>query len=77
LFVRLDSENASCYINKIPNIVREQTEFLKLSEEQIKVVKQTPRSVNSTSMEVSQNKRLLSEALQKIAAHINECGKVT
>jgi hypothetical protein len=46
-------------------------DFLKLSKEQITVVKSTLRSVNSTLLLVSEKERCLSKGLEEMAKHIN------
>ena len=45
---------------------------MKLSKEQITVVKSTLRSLNSTLPAVSENERILSKGLEEMAKHINE-----
>jgi len=45
---------------------------LKLSKEQITVVKCTLRSVNSTLLTVSQNEKFLSKGMEEMAKHISE-----
>jgi len=47
-------------------------EFLKLSKEQITVVKSTLRSLNSTLLAVSDNEKILSKGLEEMAKHINK-----
>ena len=47
-------------------------EFIKLSKEQITVVKSTLRSLNSTLLAVSENERILSKGLEDMAKHINK-----
>lgn len=49
-----------------------QTDFLKLSKEQITDVKSTLRSLNSTLLAVSENERILSKGLEEMARHVNE-----
>jgi hypothetical protein len=51
---------------------RDQLDFLKLSKEQITIVKTTLRSVNSTLLTVSENEKFLSKGLEEIAKYINE-----
>jgi hypothetical protein len=48
LFGTVDDEDAIYYADKISLLEREQLDFLKLSKEQISVVRTTLRSVNST-----------------------------
>jgi len=72
LFGTMDNEAASYYAEKISNLEREQIEFLKLSKEQITVVKSTLRSLNSTLLAVSENERILSKGLEEMARHVNE-----
>ena len=47
-------------------------DFLKLSKEQITVVKTTLRSINSALLRVSENEKSLSKGLEEMAKHINE-----
>ena len=68
----MDSEDASYYAEKISNLEREQTDFLKLSKEKITVVKSTLRSLNFTLLAVSENERILSKGLEEMARHVNE-----
>jgi hypothetical protein len=56
----MDSEDASYYTDKISNLGKEQADFLKLSKEQITVVKSTLLSVNSISTEVTHDEKTLS-----------------
>jgi len=71
-FGTMDNEDASYYAEKISNLEKEQIDFLKLSKEQITVVKSTLRSLNSTLLAVSENERILSEGLEEMARHVNE-----
>jgi hypothetical protein len=73
LFGTMDSEDASYYAEKILSLEKEQLDFLKLSKEQITVVKSTLRSLNSTLIAVSENERILTKGLEEMAKHINEC----
>jgi methyl-accepting chemotaxis protein len=50
----------------------EQLDFLKLSKEQITVVKSTLRSINSTFLTVSENEQCLSKGIEDMANHIND-----
>jgi hypothetical protein len=52
LFGTMDSEDASYYAAKISSLEKEQIDFLRLSKEQITVVKSTLRSMNSTLLVV-------------------------
>ena len=72
LFGTMDDEDASYYAEKISSLEKEQIEFLKLSKEQITVVKSTLRSLNSTLLAVSENERILSKGLEEMARHVNE-----
>jgi hypothetical protein len=47
-------------------------ECLRLSKEQITVVKSTLRSLNSTLLALSDNERFLSKGLEDMAKHINK-----
>jgi len=72
LFGTMDNEDASYYAEKISNLEKEQIDFLKLSKEQITVVKSTLQSLNSTLLAVSENERILSKGLEEMARHVNE-----
>ena len=72
LFGTLDNENANYYTNKISHLENEQLDFLKLSKEQITVVKTTLRSVNSTLLTVSENEKSLDKVLEEMVKHVNE-----
>jgi len=72
LFCSMDNEDASYYAEKISNLEKEQLDFLRLSKEQINVVKSTLRSLNSTLLAVSENERILSKGLEDMARHVNE-----
>jgi vacuolar-type H+-ATPase subunit I/STV1 len=72
LFGTMDSKDASYYAEKISSLEKEQIDFLKLSKEQIIVVKSTLRSLNSTLIAVSENEKVLSKGLEEMAKHINE-----
>ena len=71
LFGTLDAEDASYYTDKISQLENEQLDFLKLSKEQMTVVKSTLRSINSTLLTVSENEKRLSVGLEEMAKHIN------
>jgi len=72
LFGTLDNEDANYYSDKISSLEKEQMDFLRLSKEQITVVKSTLRSLNSTLLAVSDNEKILSKGLEDMAKHINE-----
>jgi vacuolar-type H+-ATPase subunit I/STV1 len=72
LFGTMDSEDTSHYAEKISSLEREQIDFLKLSKEQITVVKSILRSLNSTLLAVSENEGILSKGINEMAKHINE-----
>jgi hypothetical protein len=71
-FGTMDNEDALYYAEKISSLEKEQIDFLKLSKEQITVVKTTLRSDNSTLSAVSENEKVLSKGLEKMVKHINE-----
>ena len=50
----------------------EQLNFLRLSKEQITVLKTTLRSINSTLLTVTENEKSLSKDLEEMAKHDNE-----
>ena len=68
----MDREDASYYAEKISKLEKKQVYFLKLSKEQITVVKATLRSMNSTLLAVSENVRVLSKGLDDMVKHLNE-----
>ena len=72
LFGTLDAEDANYLTDKISQLENEQLDFLKLSKEQIMMVKSTLRSINSTLLTVSENERCFSKGLEEMANHINE-----
>ena len=45
--------------------------FLRLSKEQITVVKTTLRSIDSTLLTVTENERSLSKGMEEMAKHVN------
>jgi hypothetical protein len=65
----MDSEYASYYTDKISNLEREQVDFLKLSKQQITIVKSTLRAVNTILRDVSENERVLAKGLEETAKH--------
>jgi len=72
LFGTMDNDDASYYSEKISSLEKEQLDFLRLSKEQVTVVKTTLRSLNSTLLAVSENERILSKGLDEMAKHISE-----
>jgi len=72
IFGTLDNEDTNYYSDKISSLEKEQIEFLRLSKEQIMVVKSTLKSLNSTLLAVSDNERILSKGLEDMAKHINK-----
>jgi len=59
LFGTLDNEDANYYTDKSSHLQNEQLDFLRLSKEQITVVKTTLRSINSTLLTVTENEVFL------------------
>jgi hypothetical protein len=72
LFGTLDSEDANYYTDEISHLENELLDFLKLSKEQITVVKTTLGSINSTLLTVTENEKSLSKGLEEMAKHFNE-----
>ena len=72
LFGMMDNDDASYYSEKISSLEKEQLDFLRLSKEEVTVVKTTLRSLNSTLLAVSENERILSKGLDEMAKHIGE-----
>jgi hypothetical protein len=71
LFGTMDSQDASYYTDKISHLENKQLDFLKLSKEQIAVVKTTLRSMNSTLSTVTENEKDLARGMEEIAKHVN------
>ena len=72
MFGTLDNEDANYYTDEISYLENEQLDFLKLSKEQITVVRTTLRSINSTLLTVSENEKFLAKGLEEMAKHVNE-----
>jgi hypothetical protein len=72
IFGTMDNEDASYNAEKISSLEKERLDFLRLSKEQVTVVKTTLRPLNSTLLAVSENDRILSKGLDEMAKHINE-----
>ena len=68
----MDREDALYHAEKISSLEKKQTDFLRLSKEQITVVKSTLRSMNSTLLAVSENEKILSRGIDEMVKHINE-----
>ena len=72
LFGTMDDHDANYYADKVSQLEREQLDFLKITREQISVVKATLRSVNSTLRTVLENEKILSKGLEGMMKHVNE-----
>ena len=72
LFGSMDSEDANYYTDKISHLENEQLDFLKLSKEQMTVVKTTLTSINSTLLTVTENEKSPSKGLEEMVKHVNE-----
>jgi hypothetical protein len=68
----LDNEDANYYTDKSSHLQNEQLDFLRLSKEQIPVVKTTFRFINFTLLTVLENEKFLSKSLEEINKHVNE-----
>jgi hypothetical protein len=68
----LENGDAIYYSNKISQLEIKQLDFFKLSREPITVVKTTLRSINSTLLTVTENKKSLSKCLEEMGNHVNE-----
>ena len=68
----MDDHDASYYADKVSQLEREQLNFLKITREQILVIKATLRSVNSTLRTVLENEKILSKGLEGMMNHVNE-----
>ena len=64
LFGTMDDQDEIYYTDKISRLEREKLDFLKLSQEQISVVKSTLKSANSSLCTVLENERILSKGLE-------------
>jgi hypothetical protein len=71
LFGTLDSENEEFYNQKISQLEGEQADLIKLSREQMVIVKSTLKLVNRTLQYVSGNELLLEKCLDEIKKSIN------
>jgi hypothetical protein len=72
LFGVLDSDNEAFYNNKITQLEGEQSDLIKLSREQMVVVKSTLKSVNKTLNYVSNNELILENGLTELKKFINK-----
>ncbi|KAJ4430359.1 hypothetical protein ANN_22575 [Periplaneta americana] len=71
LFGTLAEDDAEYYSDKISALENEQKEFLRISKEQMIVVKSTIASFNSTFKEVQRNEKILQSGLNKLAKHMD------
>ena len=65
MFGTMDDHDAIYYADKVSQLEREQLNFLKITREQILVIKATLRSVNSTLCTVLENEKILSKGLEE------------
>jgi hypothetical protein len=72
LFGIMDNSDALYYTNKISVLEKEQIDFMKLSKEQMSVVKSTLRLSNMTLHDIYANEKLLSHGLETLVKHMNE-----
>ena len=72
LFGVLDSDNEEFYNSKITQLEGEQADLIKLSREQVVLVKSTLKSVNKTLNDVSNNELILKRGLTEIKEFINK-----
>ena len=72
LFGTMDEADAKYYTEKINRLEMEQTGILKLTREQMTVVKATLRTVNSTVREVQENEDALLRNLKLVEDHLNQ-----
>lgn len=72
LFGTLDEEDADYYNAKITKLESEQLEFLRLSKEQILVVKSTLETNNRSINEILQRQTAINERLDKIIEEVNK-----
>jgi ATP-dependent 26S proteasome regulatory subunit len=68
----LVSGDEEFYNNKITQLEREQSDLIKLSREQMVVVKSTLKSVNKTLNDVSNNELILENGLTEIKKFVNK-----
>jgi len=71
LFGILDSDHETFYNQKISQLEEEQLDWLKLSREQVTVVRSTLRSVNQTLYDIATHEMLLTKELRKILNSVN------
>ena len=65
-------DDPNYYTDKMFNLKNEQLYLLKLSKEQITVVKTTYRSINFTLLTVTDNENSLSKGMEEMAKQVNE-----
>lgn len=77
LFGVLDDENEAFYNGKISQLENEQLDLIKLSKEQMIVVKSTLRSVNYTLQDVAGNEAVLAKGLTTVNNQVDkESGEI-
>lgn len=77
LFGTMDEDDASYYADKISEIEKQQVDMLKLTKEQVTVVKSTLRAINSTLQDVIRNEDTLERGMESIEKQVNQqTGKI-
>ena len=72
LFGTLDYDDSVYYTNKITELEQEQKDFLRISKEQLLVIKSAVISFNSTIRDVNKNEKVLKDGLYKLNSHVNK-----
>lgn len=77
LFGTMDEDDASYYADKISEIEKLNVDTLKLTREQVTVIKSTLRAINGTLQDVILNESNLQKGLETMEGHINaQTGKI-
>lgn len=77
LFGTMDEDDASYYADKISEIEKDQVDMLKLTREQVTIVKSTLRSINGTLQDIIHNENVLDKGMESMSKHVNEqTGKI-
>jgi hypothetical protein len=72
LFGTLSSEDAGYYQNRISDLESEQLSMLKVTKEQMTVVRSTLQTVNYTLVDIAANKLQMNKNLRIMQKHVNE-----
>ena len=72
LFGNPNYEDAQYYTEKISELEQDQRDFLRISKDQMLVIKSAITSFNSTIRNVQRNEKVLKEGLLKLTSHVND-----